>query len=513
MLVTLPILIPLIAIGACVLCWGRLAAQRVLAVLSTSAVLACAAILLLRVLEEGPQVVEIGGWAAPFGIVLIADLLGAAMVLLASIVGMAVAVYSVGTSDRAVAAHGQAPLMLAMLTAVAGAFLSGDLFNLYVWFELMLLSSFVLLTLGGTKPQLEGAIKYVTLNLLSSVLFLSAIGLIYATTGTLNMAHLALRLDELGDPRLVTALAAPLLVAFAIKAAVFPVYSWLPASYHVAPAPVAALFAGLLTKVGVYAIIRATTLLFDQESGVLADAVLVVAGLTMVSGVLGAVAQNDVRRILSFHIVSQIGYMLMGLGIALSLIGGERPDAETMALAGLAMAGSIFYIVHHIVVKTNLFLIAGEMRRLRGTSDLERLGGLVATNPVLAGLFLLTALSLAGIPVLSGFWAKLALVRAGLEANAYAIVGASLGVSLLTLLSMTKIWTNAFWGEPSTMEKRPGRAPVVIYAPIFALAGVSLAIGLGAPIVFSFAERTAGELLDSSAYIEAVLPTRPGSTP
>ncbi len=514
MLVTLPILVPLVASAACLALWGRARVQQVFAVLTTVCMVGVAVALLNRVWADGPQTAALGGWAAPFGITLIADLLGAVMVLLTAIVGLAVAVFSIGGTTPARAAHGHAALVLAMLGAISGAFVSGDLFNIYVWFELMLLSSFVLLTLGGERAQLEGAIKYVTLNLLSSMVFLAGVGLVYASTGTLNLADLALRLDALDDPRRATALAAPLLVAFAIKAAAFPLFFWLPASYHTPPPVVSALFAGLLTKVGVYSLIRVTTLVFDQERALIADAVLITAGLTMLSGVLGAMSQNDVRRILSFHIVSQIGYMLMGLGIALHATARGDAGAPTET-AVLALAGAVFYIIHHIVVKTNLFLIAGAIQAERGTGDLDRLGGMVRTHPFLAGLFLFSALSLAGIPVLSGFWAKVVLVRAGLEAGTYLIVGVSLAVSLLTLFSMMKIWTRAFWGEPAKTNVPPPGAAWTRLGPIVGLASVTLAIAIGAPWVFDFAVRAAETALDPTAYIEAVLPGRmqPGGEP
>jgi multicomponent Na+:H+ antiporter subunit D len=510
-LVTLPILLPMLAAALCITAWGRVRTQAVIALVTTGALTAVAISLLLSVRGGEVAVAHIGGWKAPFGITLVADRFSAIMVLLGAAVGLAVCVFSLGACDRDRAANGHYPLMLCLLAAVSGAFLAGDLFNLYVWFELMLLSSFVLLTLGGQRAQIEGAIKYVTLNLLSSVLFLSAVGLIYASTGTLNMAHIALRLDAFDDPTRATALAAPLLVAFGIKAAVFPVFFWLPASYHTPPPSVSALFAGLLTKVGVYSIIRATTLMFDQEWHILGDAVLVVAGLTMVCGVLGAVAQNDMRRILSFHIVSQIGYMLMGLGVALSAVAAAQAAGDMAPPPGavIALAGAVFYIFHHIIVKTNLFLISGAVLRMRGTSELKHLGGIVRTNPVLAGLFLVSALSLAGIPVLSGFWAKLALVRGGLEVGSYEIVAISLAVSLITLLSMTKIWSEAFWREPPTEPVnsdalRP--ASRVVATPIVAMAAVTVCIGLAAAPAFDLARDTAEQLLDSESYIRAVLP-------
>jgi multicomponent Na+:H+ antiporter subunit D len=376
-------------------------------------------------------------WAAgraPFGITLVADLLSAIMVVLAGLMGLAVAVYSLASIDQQREAFGYYPLLHILLMGVCGAFLTGDIFNLYVWFEVMLIASFVLLALGSERPQIEGAIKYVTLNLMSSAIFLAAVGILYGVVGTLNMADLAVKLPTVTPPGLVTTLAMLFLVAFGVKAAVFPLFFWLPASYHTPPVAVSAIFAGLLTKVGVYAMIRVFTLLFVQNVGYTHTLILVMAGLTMLTGVLGAVAQNEFRRILSFHIVSQIGYMIMGLGLC----------------TRLALAGSVFYIVHHIIMKTNLFLVSGVAYRLRGTFELKDLGGLYQAHPLLALLFLIPALSLAGMPPLSGFFAKLVLLQAGLEMGQYVIVAVALAVGLLTLVSMTKIWAEAFWKPAQT---------------------------------------------------------------
>ncbi len=510
MLIILPILIPMLAAALCTLAWGRARLQTAIASLSSLAVLVVAAMLLTQVRADGIQAVAIGGWAAPFGISLVADLFACVMVLVAAITGFAVTVFAIAGTDRVRAANGQPPLTLCLLAAVSGAFLSGDIFNLYVWFELMLLSSFVLLTLGGDRRQIEGAIKYVTLNLVSSVLFLASVGLLYAATGTLNMAHLAVRLDELNDPRAATLLSAPLLVAFGIKAAVFPVFFWLPASYHTPPAVVSALFAGLLTKVGVYSIARVALLMFDQEHAVLGEAILLVAGLTMTTGVLGAIIQSDMRRILSFHIISQIGYMLMGLGIAL-VVAAKHGESGELGEAGLiALAGMVFYIVHHIIAKTNLFLVSGAILHDRGTAQLDRVNGLATTHPVLATLFIISALSLAGIPVFSGFWPKLALVTGGLSAGRYIIVAVSLAVSLCTLYSMVKIWSGAFWGSPDEADtsERPTptrRAWATMLTPIAMLAALNIALGLGAGPMYNLARETAAQLLDSGAYIDAVL--------
>jgi len=486
-LLVLPVLVPLATAIALLLARGSPALQRRLGVGGAAVHAAAAAALLASVWREGVLVSQVGGWPAPFGISFVADLLAALMVVLAAMTGLAVAVYSLATVDEGREAHGHYPILHVLLMGVCGAFLTGDIFNLYVWFEVLLIASFVLLALGGERAQMEGAIKYVALNLVSSALFLTAVGILYGATGTLNMADLAARLDASPGP-LATTLAMLFLVAFGIKAAVFPLFFWLPASYHTPPIAVSAVFAGLLTKVGVYALIRVFTLLFVQDVGYTHELILWVSGLTMVTGVLGAAAQDDVRRILSFHIVSQIGYMIMGLAL----------------LTPLALAGSVFYIAHHIVVKTNLFLVAGIVRRLRGSYELKRLGGVFATHAGVAALFLVPALSLAGVPPLSGFFAKLALVQAGLQEGRYVIVATALGVSLLTLYSMTKVWAEAFWKDGGREEPAPARRAALL-GPSAALAAITVAIGLGAGPVFELSRRAADQLLDREGYIRAVL--------
>jgi multicomponent Na+:H+ antiporter subunit D len=494
-LLILPLLIPLLTAIAAILAWKWPQVQRGLSVVGAAGLLAADVGLLVSVSQEGIQVVQMGGWPAPIGITLVADLLSAIMVVLAGLVGLAVAVYSLASMDPQREAFGYYPLLHVLLMGVSGAFLTGDVFNLYVWFEVMLIASFVLVALGGERAQLEGAFKYVTLNLLASALFLAAVGILYGVAGTLNMADLSRQLPQVAQPGLVTTLAMLFLVAFGIKAAVFPLFFWLPASYHTPPVAVSAIFGGLLTKVGVYALLRVFTLMFLDDADFTHALILVIAGFTMVTGILGALVQKEFRRILSFNLISHIGYMLMGLGL----------------FTPLALAGSVFYIIHHIIVKTNLFLISGVVRWLGGSYRLQRLGGLYRSYPGVAVLFLVPALSLAGIPPLSGFWPKLALLQAGLQEEQYAIVAAALLTSLLTLLSMTRIWSEAFWKEP-TEDGSPGSEAVhpltswlLRLVPVAALAAFAVLIGLLAEPLFDLSTRAAEQLLNPAGYVETVL--------
>ena len=456
--------------------------------------LAAALLLLAQVYKEGILVAQMGSWDAPFGITIIADYLSAAMVLITAITATAVSIYAIADIDSHKENLGYHALFNVLIGGVIGAFLTGDLFNLYVWFEVMLISSFGLLILGGSKEQIDGGVKYVTLNLVSTILFLTGIGLLYGITGTLNLADLAVTIPTLKNQGLVSVIAVLFMIAFGVKAALFPLFFWLPASYHTPAFSVSAIFAGLLTKVGVYALIRMFTLIFIEDLVFTHTILLWVAALTMITGVLGAAAQNDFRKILSFHIVSQIGYMIMGLAL----------------MTPLAITGAVFYLVHHIIVKANLFLVAGVTRLLTGFTDLGKIGGLYKSAPLLALFFLIPAFSLAGFPPLSGFWAKYILIAAALEINGWFIAAVALLVGLLTIYSMTKIWAEAFW-KPHSAGLSPKLSQIdrtnqfLLLAPIVSLACLTLIIGVIPQPFISFAETAAEQLLNPSLYITAVL--------
>jgi multicomponent Na+:H+ antiporter subunit D len=435
-LVPLPVILPLLGAGLALILSRRPRLQRLVSTVVLTTVVVVAATLVHETDRNGPQVVWIGAWKAPLGISLVADRLAAIMLLVSAVVTLAVLVYSIGqgmTGDQQdtplTIFH---PTFLVLSAGVSNAFLAGDLFNLFVSFEILLFASYVLLTLGGTGPRIRAGTIYVVVNVLSSTLFLVSLAAVYAATGSLNLAQLASRLSDL-PPSVALVLQLLLLTTFSIKAAVFPLSFWLPDSYPTAPAPVTAVFAGLLTKVGVYAIIRTQTLLFPDSP--LHDLLLWAALLTLVVGILGAVAQSDMKRMLSFTLVSHIGYMVFGVALA------DR--------AGYS--GAIFYVVHHITIQTVLFLVLGLVERRAGSTSLIRLGGLARFAPVLALLFFVPAMNLAGIPPMSGFLGKVALTDAGLAVGtplAYAVVGAGMVTSLLTLYVVAKAWNLAFWRTP-----------------------------------------------------------------
>ncbi len=490
-LLAAPVLIPLLGAAVAMLLARRRPAQRVVSLIAVIASLAASVALLADTTGGDIVVLDLGSWSPEIGITLVADLMASMFLVVSLATVLAVLVFAIGQQGSEVDSAVFHPVYLVLAAGVALAFLTGDLFNLFVAFELMLISSYVLLTLGGRRDQVSNGMTYVVINLVASTLFITAVGFVYAATGTVNLAELSVRYPGLPEG-LQIALGLTFVVVFGIKAAIFPLFFWLPDAYPAAPTSITAIFAGLLTKVGVYAMIRFTTLTALTELGGL---LLVVAGLTMVVGVLGAIAQADVKRILSFHIISQIGYMVMGLGL--------------FTVAGLA--GAILFIVHQIPVKTSLFLVGGLVEQREGTGVLTRVGGLVRTAPVLAALFALAALSLAGLPPFSGFVAKLALVEAGTGSGAYTIVAVSLVASVLTLLSMTKIWTGVFWGEPDDPVPDHEVASIspagrwLTTSATAAAVGLTLAIALAAGTLYEWSSVAAEQLLDPTTYATAVL--------
>jgi multicomponent Na+:H+ antiporter subunit D len=444
-LAPLAVALPLLGAALAFMLIRRPRAQRRASIATLALTLGLEVVVLAFVWTGGPMAVRLGGWAPPFGIVMVADQFSSRLLVISSAVSLAVLVYAAGQG----AADGEEsgpvsvfhPTYLILVAGVSNAFLAGDLFNLYVGFEILLTASYVLMTLGGTGSRIRAGITYVVVSVVSSLLFLIAIAMIYGATGTVTLADLAVKLGAL-DPGTQHLLHAMLLVAFGIKAAVFPLSFWLPDSYPTAPAPVTAVFAGLLTKVGVYAIIRTQTLLFpagNSNADHFGAVLLWVALLTMLVGILGALAQTDIKRMLSFTLVSHIGYMIFG--VALSSVAG--------------LAATIFYVIHHITIQTSLFMVTGLVERRGGTSAIARLGGLAKLSPVLAVLYFIPAMNLSGIPPFSGFLGKLGLLQAGVADGsplAYTLVVGGVVASLLTLLVMARVWNRVFWRSPADAE-------------------------------------------------------------
>ncbi|MDZ4044317.1 MAG: Na+/H+ antiporter subunit D [Rhodoglobus sp.] len=512
-LVPLVVLIPLLGAATALALGRRPRAQRIVTVIALAAVFVVGCVLVWAVDTQGALVMEVGGWEAPFGIVLVVDRLAALMIVVSALVLLAVLVFSIGQGladgDNETPVSIYFPTYQILATGVFMAFIAGDLFNLYVGFEILLVASYVLITLGGTEARIRAGVTYIVVSLVSSMLFLASIAMIYGAVGTVNIAQISLRMADIPvDVQIV--LHIMLLVAFGIKAAVFPLSFWLPDSYPTAPAPVTAVFAGLLTKVGVYAIIRTETVIFPGTE--LNPALMVVALLTMVVGVLGAVSQADIKRMLSFTLVSHIGYMILGVALG----------------SAIGTAAAIYYIVHHIIVQTTLFLAAGLIERQGGTTSITKLGGLLKAAPVIAVLFFLPALNLGGIPPFSGFIGKLALFQASAEqgtALAWTLIGAGALVSLLTLYALMRVWNMAFWrpagdveGYESTLldnvSEAPGRetvkktrsTPRLMTGATAGMVVASLVLTVFAGPLFGISTRAGENLEGPNLYVQLVFP-------
>lgn len=487
-LLVAPVAVPLAAAAVAFFAVGRRDVHRTLAIVTPASTSVLAAILLVRVARDGIQVVQASGWAAPFGISFVADHLSAALTLVASLTATMVALYATREIDATRESLGYHPVALVLLAGVHGAFLTGDLFNLYVWFEVLLISSFVLLTLGNAREQLVGGMKYVAVNLIASLTFLVAVGLLYGATGSLNMADLAVTVRAL-PAGVATTLAMAFLVAFGIKSATFPLLFWLPAAYPTPPAPVMALFAALLTKVGAYAMIRVFTLIFTSDVAWTHGILTALAIVTMLVGAAGAVAHDDLRTILVYTIPASIGATLLGLG----------------AFTEAALAAATFYLLHDVVVKADLFMLAGIVRSVTGTHDTREMGGLYRHRAWLATAFLVAGLSLVGVPPSSGFWAKVAIAFATVDDGLWWGLVAILVVGGALLYAFGRVWQRAFWAPRPVESLRSVRVPWTTWLPVAVLTTATVALGVGAGPVLDLAHTAAFELMHPNVYVEAVL--------
>ncbi|MEJ5866762.1 proton-conducting transporter membrane subunit [Pseudokineococcus sp. 5B2Z-1] len=520
-LVVAPVVLPMLVAGLLVLLRGTSGAgspalARWAGVATSGAVGVVAALLLARTLSGEVPATQVGGWVPRLGIALAADVFASAVLLAVSLVVLAGLVFAGGTrEDRAPAL---VPLVLVMSAGVHGALLTADLFNLFVFVEVMLVPSYVLLLLGRrrTRRRLAAARLYVAVNLLASTVFLVGVGLVYAASGTVALAELA------AGPATPARQAGVwlLLLAMGVKAAAVPLHGWMPRSYAVAGPAVLAVFSGLLTKTGVVVLVRLDALLLPGGS-VVPQVVLVVGLVTAVVGVLLAVGEHELTTVLVAHMVSQVGYLLAALGLA--------STAGTAAL--------VVFLLQYVLVKAALLMVAGAVETRYGTTALERLGSLAHREPVLAVAFALAAAALAGLPPTSGFVAKLALVLAAGEDGRWVTASVLVAVSLLTLVSMLKLWHRVFFGAPEDVPARaaaargagaaddarpaersgttpaasgdaaaraPRRERVAIAGPPLVLGALALVAGVAAEPLLAVGDAAARGLADPSAWLAAV---------
>lgn len=490
-LVILPLLVPMLSAIVLLFAGHTSRWRRWFTGLSSLAQLGIAVGFVYSTYQAPPLVLAAAGWLAPYGIVLVIDHLTAIMLTLGAITALAANVFGFVEMPVRRTHPLRSPLIQFLVTGINLSFVTGDLFNLFVGFEVMLISSYALLTLEADDWDIKQAFPYLALNLFGSTLFLVSAGFAYGIFGSLNFAQIAANGAALsGDPR-VTLLGLLLLVVFGLKAGLFPLYYWLPNSYPILPGPVAALYAGMLTKVGVYVLLRVFGQVLPPDLTIVHQCLAWMAGVTMIVGVLGAVSRNFIRGILSFHILSQIGYMALAIGF----------------FTEYAFTAAILYIIHHIVVKASLFLVGDTVGVLNRTDDLDHTGGLWKATPLLGVVFLFQALSLAGIPPLSGFWGKYMIVVEGIRLGHGVLVALALIAGVLTLFSMLKIWMAAFWREAGDgaevhLEERRWKPMLGVVA---AMTAVSVCIGLGAEFMLKLAAEAARQLTDRAGYIELML--------
>ncbi len=439
-IIILPVALPLIGAAILLMLSSARDFHWLLAAVVIGAVLYCDVELLRRTLEVGPMSMTMGNWLPPFGISFTADAMSAVFALTAAAVVLIILLYIHTDMPTNGPRDGIYPLLLLLLAGVSGSFLTGDLFNLYVWFEVMLIASFGLMVIGGRRRQLDGTVKYGFINFLATTLFLLGLAFLYGLLGTLNMADIILSAPA-ADPAAMASVAALLLLAFGMKAAAFPVNAWLPASYHTPNAGISALLAGLLTKVGIYALLRTLVLLLPASRELLEPVLAAIAVLTLLIAPLGAIAETNLRRALGFLVIGGIGSITMGIAL---------PDAN-------GIAGSAAYVLHAMLTITGLYLAAGLIEKATGATDTRQMGGLYAANAPISIVFFILVLAVSGVPPFLGFWPKLLLLEAGLDGArladpgqgidwvALALAGALLVNALLTLIAGTRLWGHVFW--------------------------------------------------------------------
>lgn len=487
-IVILPILIPVVMGLMMVIFPKNIRFHQLLSMIAVLALGLVSILLMDDIKENGIQTLQVGGWEAPFGISIVADMFSTLLVLSSSVVSVFCLLFAFRSIGREREEHYFYPLFLFLIAGVNGSFLTGDLFNLFVCFELMLISSYVLISLGGTKRQLRESIKYILINVVSSFLFLLAVAYLYAMTGTLNLAQLSLRVAEAGQDGLMTTVSLLFLIVFSMKAALF-LFFWLPGSYSAPPTAVAAIFAALLTKVGIYAIFRMFTLVFYHEPQITHLFIGILGAVTMILGALGAVAYSDIKKILTYNVVVGVGFIIAGLA------------SFTM----FGVTGSIYYIIHDIIIKALIFLLGGTIIHLIGTSKLNEISGLIRNHPYLGWMFFIASLSLAGIPPLSGFLGKVFITRGTFEAEYFWLGAIGLITSLMVLYSVMKIFMNVFWGETNLSKEMEKGSTKGLMLPIGCLTATTVALGLGAEAIQIYVRLAAEGLMTPNLYIEAVL--------
>jgi multicomponent Na+:H+ antiporter subunit D len=487
--------------------WRRV--QTTISVIGSTAYVATVVLLLTRIFPENILTYQLSNWPAPYGITFVADPLSGFMLLTSAILVLPVLLFSLTYMDEYAHQLSFQPLLHFMILGVTGAFLTGDLFNLFVWFEVMLMSSYILVGFYGGKKETKATLQYVVTNLIGSAFMLVAIGGIYANTGTLNMADLASRLAEPSAYSIsmapVLGLSALLFCVFALKSGIAPFQFWVPSAYQAAPAPVSALLAGAAKKVGIYAIIRIHLGIFSKAqisfslpflSGnsipeFFGPVIILTSILSIFIGGIGAVSRESLDELLSYSSIGQVGFIMLPLGLV----------ASGTSIGTAAIAASLMYALNHAVSKAMLFLASGSIKFATGTDRLEELGGLMDNSRVLAASFLTGALSLIGIPPLLGFFGKMMIFQSSLATVLTAVTAIAGGI--LTIIYFSRAWNIIFWGEE--VEFTDGRCLKLQISMIAALAACIVLLGIFSNPVIEAAQHAADAAVNTDAYIQAVL--------
>lgn len=484
-----PIIIPFFFAIILIFLRTNILVQRAFTLIALATSSVCAFLLMLEVKNEGIQMVTFGDWPAQFGITMVADGVSTLLVLSTSILAFFIVWFGFPIIGEGREKHFYYSGILMITTGVNGAFTTGDIFNLFVFFEVLLISSYLLIVIGGEKAQLKESMKYIIVNVISSSLFVITVAFLYSVIGTLNMADISHKIAGVNQPGIITTIGIMFLMVFGLKAAIFPLYFWLPSSYSAAPTPVLALFGALLTKVGVYAIMRTYSLFFSHDTSYTFEVLLILSIITIIAGSIGALAHFDVKQIIIYNIVIAIGVILFGVAQA----------SETGYL------GAMFYLVHDMIIKAALFMLIGIIIIVTGTSNLRKMGGLMKTRPVLGWLYLVAAFGLIGIPPLSGFIGKLFILKSGFEQENIVTTLIVLASSIVVLLSAIRIFIYTFWGEQKETAAVDEVQYKKIMIPTAILVLISVLFGVGAEWITPFMQQAANVLTDPSIYVDAVL--------
>ena len=482
----IPIFIPLLFAAITVLFRKRIAMQRLLTTLATLLVLAFSIFNIYMVNKHQILILEMGNWASPFGITLTLDGLNSVLVTTSSVVFLATLLYSFKTIDKVRELSFFYPGFLLIMVGINGAFTTGDIFNLFVFYEILLMSSYLLLLVGINKEQLKSSISYVLMNVFAGSLFVISIGYLYTIVGSLNMAYISQTISSMSDRRGLYLVGAVMIFVFCMKGALFPLFTWMNRSYAAPPIAISIIFGALLTKVGLYSIIR-TYGLFYYESNFIKSYILILGAVSIIAGCIGSIYQKDLKQIVIFNIVISLGVMVCG----------------TATLNTFGVKGALLYAVNDILLKAALFIVVGLIIYVSGVKYLQKCG-LINKYSLLGWTYFIIVLSLAGVPPFSGFYGK-ALIIKGLVTNNNTFIAILVALSgLVVFYSLIRIFLNVFYDNINkSLILKP--LPKGVQTPLIAIVAIALIIGVNTSLLDGFFDKGIQMVLNPQHYIDLVL--------